>query len=313
MRLQRSQHPLSFERCHVDYPSFSFVVAIVFLCVSNDAYHLLPNPSPTRYRGISRVRGSFDILRPIDGWSRSRGRWSDAGNRNPALVRITTTTTTTYTTSTIRRAGMGDENSVVSEFDNYVQQTIPDWLKTQSALPFSCTECGKCCMREGGNVYMNRDEFTRAAQYLNTTIDDFIRTYSTNVLYERGGGGGGSASNTTATRTTKVVDDTNNEYKNDNSALPPRKVSWIRMTATTTRPDGTAPCPLLDVETNHCRIHPVKPVQCRAYPFYPSLLVSPEAWNAECRRPENETSDDDDDDDSTSLPPGPQRHRVVRG
>lgn len=30
-----------------------------------------------------------------------------------------------------------------------------------------------------------------------------------------------------------------------------------------------------------CSVHPVKPVQCRAYPFWPEILTSRERWMAE--------------------------------
>ena len=67
------------------------------------------------------------------------------------------------------------------------------------------------------------------------------------------------------------------------------QVAWIHFAN-----DG-ASCVFLDDETNYCKIHPVKPIQCRAYPFYPNLLASPEAWDAECRRA--------DDDMESPLPP----------
>jgi hypothetical protein len=134
----------------------------------------------------------------------------------------------------------------------YVEK-LPEWLKRQVYLPFACTECGKCCQRGNGDVYMNRNEFMAVAQYLNMSTDDFIRTYSQHVLYE---------------------DDQN---KND-ARQQQRQVAWIHFSS-------PQQCVFLDPETKHCRIHPVKPVQCRTYPFYPQLLHSLEAWNAECREP----------------------------
>lgn len=37
------------------------------------------------------------------------------------------------------------------------------------------------------------------------------------------------------------------------------------------------------LKNNRCSIHPVKPVQCRAYPFWPELL-SARAWKAESKK-----------------------------
>lgn len=33
-----------------------------------------------------------------------------------------------------------------------------------------------------------------------------------------------------------------------------------------------------------CTIHPVNPVQCRLYPFWPELVEDRKAWNAEAKR-----------------------------
>lgn len=42
-------------------------------------------------------------------------------------------------------------------------------------------------------------------------------------------------------------------------------------------------CVFLDGD-KRCRIYPVRPVQCRTYPFWPELVESKFAWRAEARR-----------------------------
>lgn len=42
-------------------------------------------------------------------------------------------------------------------------------------------------------------------------------------------------------------------------------------------------CVFLD-ERRRCRVHPVKPRQCLAYPFWRRIVDSPEAWAAEARK-----------------------------
>lgn len=42
---------------------------------------------------------------------------------------------------------------------------------------------------------------------------------------------------------------------------------------------GNRGCPLLGPDG--CRVHDVKPDQCRTYPFWPELLESEKAWDAE--------------------------------
>ncbi len=44
-------------------------------------------------------------------------------------------------------------------------------------------------------------------------------------------------------------------------------------------PDGADQCQFLSA--GGCSIHPVKPTQCRTYPFWPSLIESRSVWNLE--------------------------------
>lgn len=41
-------------------------------------------------------------------------------------------------------------------------------------------------------------------------------------------------------------------------------------------------CSFLD-KTGKCRVYPVRPVQCRTYPFWPELVASKAAWEKEAR------------------------------
>jgi len=40
-------------------------------------------------------------------------------------------------------------------------------------------------------------------------------------------------------------------------------------------------CIMLDQRSGRCKIYEARPEQCRDYPWWPDLLTSPEAWNAE--------------------------------
>ncbi len=42
------------------------------------------------------------------------------------------------------------------------------------------------------------------------------------------------------------------------------------------KPRGTVQCPFFSGAG--CSIHPAKPVQCRAYPFWPEMLEGPREW-----------------------------------
>ena len=38
--------------------------------------------------------------------------------------------------------------------------------------------------------------------------------------------------------------------------------------------DSQGPCILLDLETNRCKAYPARPLQCRSFPFWPSVFHS---------------------------------------
>lgn len=46
---------------------------------------------------------------------------------------------------------------------------------------------------------------------------------------------------------------------------------------------AAASCPLLAPD-GRCSVEPVKPQQCRSYPFWPEITGSARAWKAESRR-----------------------------
>jgi len=64
---------------------------------------------------------------------------------------------------------------------------------------------------------------------------------------------------------------------------------WFRRRYVTRDTDGTESlrwnrdrCVFLDA-SGRCRIYPVRPAQCRTYPFWPELVASPSRWKAEAR------------------------------
>lgn len=42
-------------------------------------------------------------------------------------------------------------------------------------------------------------------------------------------------------------------------------------------------CTFLDPQTRRCRIYPVRPIQCRTWPFWRGNIASPEDWERTCR------------------------------
>jgi len=66
--------------------------------------------------------------------------------------------------------------------------------------------------------------------------------------------------------------------------------TWVELTNN----DRDA-CIFLDLDSNQCKIYPVRPVQCSTYPFWPDILESEQAWNSEVRLK-------DDEEESSTIP-----------
>ena len=107
-------------------------------------------------------------------------------------------------------------------------------------LSFSCTQCGNCCTGPSGYVWFDEDEAREMADYLKIDIAEFYSKYTAKALGRR----------------------TLGEVRRDKK---------------------TYDCVFL-VETGAgkrvCGVYPVRPVQCRTWPFWPSNLKSRRAWDA---------------------------------
>jgi uncharacterized protein len=140
---------------------------------------------------------------------------------------------------------------------DFIRNESPAWLRERSEpIPFACTSCGKCCKTQG-DVHMAPGDVSHASKILGIPVTEFFQTYASHTLQE-------FASSSDAT-------------------------TWIQVK------DGDGACIFLDGETNQCRIYDARPTQCRTYPFWPDLMQTPNDWNKECRRM--------DDDEASPLPP----------
>jgi Fe-S-cluster containining protein len=127
------------------------------------------------------------------------------------------------------------------------------WFK--EGLSFGCTGCGRCCKMDG-DVWLSPEEQPVIAAAIGETVETFREKYTRQTLKE-----------------------------------------WACLkqnSATTT--DGIAGsgtgCVFLSSE-GQCTIYETRPVQCRTYPFWPSLLEDIEDWEEEAVVPDDDASSSD--------------------
>lgn len=102
-------------------------------------------------------------------------------------------------------------------------------------LPFSCTQCGRCCGGGPGFVWVSKPEIEAIARFLEVSAAQFTEQHT-------------------------------------------RKSGWRR----SLREQANWDCEFLQPDgagRKVCTIYPVRPVQCRTWPFWKSNLESPQAWS----------------------------------
>lgn len=123
-------------------------------------------------------------------------------------------------------------------------------------LRFSCSQCGNCCTGEPGHVWISIEEVQRLAAHLNRPAQEVIDEYCRKV--------GGKLS---------LRERRNARGEHDCIFLEEHKVQ-------TRTPDGQRVTQLKRV----CTIYPVRPLQCRTWPFWSENLQDEARWNRAARR-----------------------------
>ena len=116
----------------------------------------------------------------------------------------------------------------------------------EDGLRFTCTQCGNCCTGGPGYIWITPEELERLAAHLKLSAEETVRKYCRNVSG--------------------------------------------RFSLKEKLRDGLHDCIFLqEVEVTSaagqgrekrlvCSVYPVRPLQCRTWPFWEGNLVSPENW-----------------------------------
>lgn len=129
----------------------------------------------------------------------------------------------------------------------------PFW---SDGLRFSCTGCGRCCQTEG-EVWLDANEFRSLVSSLGLPSEDVLDIYAEDVI----AGWVKLKSKEAITAATAAV------------ANPIDQMGVLSPTTTTGEQ-----CVFLDGEGKMCTIYTARPVQCRTYPYWPSIVDSEAAW-----------------------------------
>lgn len=120
-------------------------------------------------------------------------------------------------------------------------------------LKFTCTQCGNCCTGGPGYVWISDEEIARLAEHLNLTVAQTRQKYC-------------------------------------------RKVAGRISLKERRTPEGNYDCVFLTEQSagDHvhspgsrrrgCSIYPVRPLQCRTWPFWSQNLQTPAAWAFSAKR-----------------------------
>jgi Fe-S-cluster containining protein len=149
----------------------------------------------------------------------------------------------------------------------------------EEGLEFECTGCSKCCQVDG-DVWLAPEEVTSIANYLQKTDEDDIIA-SIDAFRKK------------YVRAELSPADDDGDDGDEDPSLQSQSSSWMCLKRTK---EGA--CTFLD-PSGKCSIYDVRPVQCSTYPFWPSLLEDPEAWEEESVLPDDVPLENGNNADNT--------------
>jgi len=126
------------------------------------------------------------------------------------------------------------------------EQTEPAGPWYAAGLKFTCSQCGNCCTGGPGYVWVSPEEIDRLAEFLKIspqqTVERYCRKIGERLSFKEKRGPGG--------------------------------FDCVFLTDSQTAPSkGGVP-----LKRKGCSIYPVRPLQCRTWPFWPENLSGPAQW-----------------------------------
>jgi len=123
----------------------------------------------------------------------------------------------------------------------------------EKGLQFTCSQCGNCCTGGPGYVWMSDIELQRLSDHLKLSVDEVKKQHCRKVG-----------------RRWSL-----NEHRNVAGQYDCTFLKEIRVES-----ENGEPAYMKRV----CTIYPVRPLQCRTWPFWDGNLASADDWNAAAKR-----------------------------
>ena len=109
-------------------------------------------------------------------------------------------------------------------------------------LRFTCTQCGNCCTGPPGYVWISKEEIVRLAEFLKITCEQTVEKYCRKV---------------------------DGRFSLKESRSPEGLYDCIFLKAAEKGPGDDS---TIASERKRCSVYPVRPLQCRTWPFWPENL-----------------------------------------
>jgi Fe-S-cluster containining protein len=123
-----------------------------------------------------------------------------------------------------------------------------------AGLSFTCTQCGNCCTGAPGYVWVSDEEIRRLAEHLKIGADEVVERYGRRI---------GRRISLKEHRTAAGEYDCVFLQHVKVAPARPGEVAYTRRV---------------------CSVYPVRPLQCRTWPFWDSNLQSKDDWRRAARR-----------------------------
>jgi Fe-S-cluster containining protein len=125
-------------------------------------------------------------------------------------------------------------------------------------LKFTCSQCGNCCTGGPGYVWISREEIVKLAAYLKITPEETVEQYCRKI-------------------------DGKFSLKERRSPAGLYDCIFLKETKVPGR-GGSGGDDQVVHTIRACTVYPVRPLQCRTWPFWPENIASQQAWNHAAQR-----------------------------